>query len=89
MNTETAPRGAPKPRDRQAGASRFDRRGEATPPLSNAFAYTVPDACRMGGIGRTLLYKLAQEGRLRLLKAGGRTLVCGDSLRALVAGRAS
>ncbi|TLU71224.1 helix-turn-helix domain-containing protein [Lichenicoccus roseus] len=59
----------------------------ARTPLPNAFAYTVPDSCRMGGFGRTLLYKLAKEGRLRLLKAGGRTLVCGDSLRALIAGR--
>jgi hypothetical protein len=41
----------------------------------------------MGGIGRTLLYKLAREGRLRLVKAGGRTLVCGDSLRALLSTR--
>ena len=84
MNTETAPSSAPKRRDRRTGASRSEPRGEASPPLPNAFAYTVPDACRMAGIGRTLLYKLAQEGRLRLLKAGGRTLVDAASLRALV-----
>ena len=41
----------------------------------------------MAGFGRTLLYKLAKEGKLRLLKVAGRTLVCGDSLRALIAGR--
>jgi hypothetical protein len=57
-------------------------------PLPEAFAYTVPDACRMGGFGRTLLYKLAKNGRLRLLKVGGRTLVCGNSLRGLIAEQA-
>ncbi|MBD0276030.1 MAG: helix-turn-helix domain-containing protein [Acetobacteraceae bacterium] len=86
MDTETAPRGAPNRRDRRAGAAR-ERRGQAAQPLPNAFSFTVADACRMAGIGQTLVYKLAKEDRLRLLKAGGRTLVCGDSLRALVAGR--
>ena len=55
-------------------------------PLPHAFSYTVADACRMSGIGRTLIYKLAKNGRLQLLKAGGRTLVTGDSLRALIKG---
>ena len=70
-------------------AYRAAARRNAPPPLPDALAYTVPDACRMGGFGRTLLYKLAKEGKLRLLKVAGRTLVCGDSLRALIAGRAA
>ncbi len=61
--------------------------GFGPPPHPDALAYTVGHACRMAGFGRTLLYKLAKEGKLRLLKVAGRTLVCGDSLRALIAGR--
>lgn len=68
-----------------AGNARGESR--AGVPLPNAFAYTLENACRMGGFGRTTAYKLKKEGLLRFLKVGGRTLVCGASLRALVAGR--
>ena len=53
-------------------------------PLANALAYRIPDACRMVGIGKTKLYELAKHGRLRLIHVDGRTLVCGDALRALL-----
>ena len=56
--------------------------GKVRPPLVDAFAYMILDACPMSNLGRTLLYKLTKDGRLRLLKAGGRTLVTGDSLLA-------
>ena len=54
------------------------------PPPPDALAYRVPDACRTAGIGRTKLYELAAQGRLRLIRIDGRTLVDGDSLRALL-----
>ena len=89
-----APRGAVFSNDQDgAGSARGMRGGTANsgradrlkPPLPNAFGYTVRDACRMGGFGRTSLYKMAKDGRLVLLKAAGRTLVSGDSLRTLLA----
>ena len=46
-------------------------------------AFRVDDACRVAGIGRTSLYKLANDGKLRLVKVAGRTLVDAASLRAL------
>jgi hypothetical protein len=49
-----------------------------------ALSYTIDDARMMCGLGRTTLYKLAQQGQLRLVHVYGRTLVCGDSLRALL-----
>ncbi len=79
---DPAPERAADRRARRA-AARSDRR----PPLPDALAYTVGHACHMGGFGRTLLYKLAKDGKLRLLKVAGRTLVCGNSLRALIVGR--
>ena len=84
-SNEPAPECAANRKARRAAAARREGR----PPLPDAFAYTVPDACRMGGFGRTLLYKLAKEGKLRLLLVANRRLVCGDSLRALIAGRAA
>ncbi len=53
-------------------------------PSPNAFAYTLDDSRAMGGPGKAKTYELAKEGRLKLLHVDGRTLVEGDSLRALL-----
>jgi hypothetical protein len=53
-------------------------------PLPNALAYRVDEVPLMGGPKRTKLYELAAEGHLKLVKVAGRTLVDGDSLRALL-----
>jgi excisionase family DNA binding protein len=45
------------------------------PPHSERFAYPVNHACYLMGIKRTLLYELAKNGELRLIKIAGRTLV--------------
>lgn len=58
----------------------------APPPPANALAFTVPDTCSMARLGRTTIYKLVKDGRLRLVRVNGRSLICGDSLRALLAG---
>jgi hypothetical protein len=41
----------------------------------------------MGGPGRTKIYELVKAGKLRLVKIGGRSLIEGDSLRALLRGQ--
>lgn len=38
-------------------------------------AFSIPDACRALGIGRTHLYREIKEGRLRAVKHGRRTLI--------------
>ena len=48
-------------------------------------AYTLQDAERIIGIGRTKLYELISANVLDARKAGSRTLVTGESLRAYVA----
>ena len=58
-------------------------------PLPDALAYTVPDAVRVSGIGRTKLYELIGSGKLKVNKITGRTLIVGDSLRALLIGEAA
>ncbi len=70
--------------ERRARASR--KRNRQAPP-ANAFAYRVDDACAMGGFGRTTAYGLVKQGKLKLLRVGGRSLIAGDSLRALLNGR--
>ena len=49
-------------------------------------AFTVPDACKALGIGRTNLYRLIGEGQLQARALGGRTVIPAESLRAFMAG---
>lgn len=51
-------------------------------------AYSIADAVRVSAIGRTRLYALIGEGRLKATKVGKRTLIPADSLKALIAGAA-
>jgi hypothetical protein len=53
-------------------------------PLPHAFAYTIEDACLMGGFGRSKAYELIAAKKLKVSRAAGRTLIVGDSLRALI-----
>lgn len=38
-------------------------------------ARRVPEACRAVGISKAMLYKLAVQGKVRLVHIGGRTVV--------------
>ena len=58
-------------------------------PLPDALTYTVPDAMRVSGVGKTKLYELIKAGALKVNKATGRTLIVGDSLRSLLIGEAA
>jgi excisionase family DNA binding protein len=42
----------------------------------------IPDACRIVGIGRTLLYQEIAAGRIQARKAGRKTLIPVESLHA-------
>jgi hypothetical protein len=48
-------------------------------------AYRVDDAKRILGLGGTKIYELIGKGVLDARKAGARTLITGESLRAYVA----
>lgn len=49
-------------------------------------AYSIADACRVSGIGKTYLYQLINQGKLKTTKLGKRTLIPAESLRRLIAG---
>jgi excisionase family DNA binding protein len=51
-------------------------------------AYRINDAVQISGLGRTTLYKLIGENRLRSVRVGGRRLVLAGSLRELIEGAA-
>lgn len=45
---------------------------------------TIDGAKKATGLGHTKIYQLINEGRLKTVKIGRRTLVSTDSIRALV-----
>jgi excisionase family DNA binding protein len=59
-----------------------------TPRAEEKRAYRIPEFCWRYGVGRSTAYKLAKEGRLRLVKIGHRTLVLHDDAEALLRGDA-
>ncbi len=53
--------------------------------MSEAIAHTIADASKVSGLGRTSLYELIGAGKIEARKAGNRTLIPADSLRAYIA----
>jgi excisionase family DNA binding protein len=53
--------------------------------MPDAIAHTIADAVKASGLGRTTLYELIGAGKIEARKAGGRTLIPADSLRAYIA----
>jgi excisionase family DNA binding protein len=47
-------------------------------------AYGVPEACHKLSLGRTSLYQLAKDGKVRFVKLAGRTLVPATELERLL-----
>jgi excisionase family DNA binding protein len=53
--------------------------------MFEVLALTIADATRASGLGRTTLYEAIGTGKLDARKAGGRTLIPAESLRAYIA----
>jgi len=49
-------------------------------------AYTILDAAKASGLGRTTLYELIATGKIEARKSGARTLIPAESLRRYIAG---
>lgn len=47
-------------------------------------AYSVNDACKVLGLGRTYVYQMISDERLQARKIGKRTLITAASLRRLL-----
>lgn len=52
--------------------------------MTEKLAYTIPEAVKASGFTRTRLYEEHAAGRLRMKKAGRRTIILAADLTALV-----
>jgi excisionase family DNA binding protein len=52
--------------------------------MSEVLAHTIADATKVSGLGRTTLYEAIGAGKIEARKAGGRTLIPAESLRAFL-----
>ena len=53
-------------------------------PHAEPLALRINDAARVAGIGRTSLYELINEGKLKTIKVAGRRLIPMSALRELI-----
>jgi excisionase family DNA binding protein len=51
----------------------------------STLAFTITDAVKVSGLGRTSLYELIGAGKIEARKAGNRTLIPAESLRRFLA----
>ncbi|MCQ4158800.1 helix-turn-helix domain-containing protein [Roseomonas sp. GC11] len=61
-----------------------ERPSTTQPPL----AYSVHETCHLLSLGRTTVFDLMNQGRLRRIKIGMRTLVTAESIKQLLEGEA-
>jgi excisionase family DNA binding protein len=52
--------------------------------MDQILALTIADAAKASGIGRTTLYELIGAGKIEARKAGNRTLIPAESLKAYI-----
>lgn len=57
--------------------------------MNETVFYTVDEARGILRIGRSLFYELVKDGRLRVVKLAGKTLVRRDDLNDFIAGLAA
>ena len=50
--------------------------------MTKTLTVTIPQACKLTGLGRSTIYRLFDDGKLQRLKAGSRTLIKMDDLEA-------
>ena len=70
--------------DNKFDAGTVRRKRTRPHPRPDALAFTVNEVRQIGGPGRTKVYELIAQGRLTAVSVGGRRLITGDSLRALL-----
>jgi excisionase family DNA binding protein len=53
---------------------------------SSPLAYSIKDASTVSSLGRTKIYALIAQGRLKAVRVGSRTIIPAESLMALING---
>jgi excisionase family DNA binding protein len=57
-------------------------------PIDRPRAYGIKAFCSAYGVGRSTVYNLIAEGKLRTVKIAGRRLIPADAAEALLSGEA-
>lgn len=55
--------------------------------MTEPLAVPIPEAARLGGVGRSTIYAEIKSKRLKIRKVGRRTIVAMDDLRAWLASK--
>jgi hypothetical protein len=71
------------PRHENLTTNRAGDRRSMAPPFE-PLAYRISDATKVSGLGRSSIYKLIGEGKLRSVLVAGRRLIPADALRDLL-----
>jgi excisionase family DNA binding protein len=56
--------------------------------MSEPLAVPIPEAARLGGVGRSTIYAEIKQGNLKIRKVGRRTIVAMDDLKTWLASKA-
>jgi excisionase family DNA binding protein len=70
----------------KTGVGEREQRRRQTLSVPDRAAWSINDGARRIGVGRTTIYKLAAEGKIRLVKVAGRTLIPDEELVRLIKG---
>ena len=54
--------------------------------MTNKIAYTIVEVCALASVGRTTVYQCINEGTLKAVKLGRRTLILAEDLRDWLSG---
>ena len=52
--------------------------------MTKTLTVTIPQACKITGLGRSTIYRLFDDGKLQRLKASSRTLIKVSDLEAYI-----
>ena len=56
--------------------------------ISPKLGYSIREACEATSLGRTTIYGHIADGRLKVTRIGGRTIIAADELQRFVSGDA-
>ena len=57
--------------------------------MTTKVAYTIAEVCALASVGRTTVYQSINEGQLRAVKLGRRTLILAEDLQKWLGGMPS
>ena len=57
------------------------------PSRNHRLGYRIKELCQASGVGRTTIYKLIADGRLKVVRIGGCTIITADSAENLFRGQ--